>query len=100
MYSFRPPNKLRPVLVLTRDGALTALASVTVVPITSSIRGVASEVALNEDDGMKAPCVVNLHNAVTVPQRQLGQRIAHLDASRMSQVCAALRYALGCDQME
>ena len=31
-----------------------------------------TEVVLNEEDGMKSPCAVNLHNAVTVSQQRLG----------------------------
>ena len=66
-------------------------------PVTSTIRGVPSEVVLNEEDGMKSPCAVNLHNAVTVSQQRLGKRVAQLSAARMSEVCAALRFSLGCD---
>ncbi|MEO8025112.1 MAG: type II toxin-antitoxin system PemK/MazF family toxin [Bryobacteraceae bacterium] len=96
LYLFAPPDKKRPVLVLTRDGALALLGTATVVPITSTIRGVPSEVALNEDDGMKGPCVVNLHNIVTVPKDKLGKRVASLSVDRMTEVCAALRFSLGC----
>jgi mRNA-degrading endonuclease toxin of MazEF toxin-antitoxin module len=52
---------------------------------------------LNEEDGMKAPCAVNLHNAVTVSQQRLGKRVAQLSSARMNEVCAALRFSLGCD---
>jgi mRNA interferase MazF len=97
MCSFPAPDKARPVLVPTRDTALSYLTSVTVAPITSTIRGVPSEVEIDEEDGMKVRCVVNLHNAVTVSRQRLGKRVAHLRDSRMSQVCAALRFALGCD---
>jgi mRNA interferase MazF len=97
MYSFSAPDKTRPVLVLTRDSVISHLATITVAPITSTARGVASEVVLNEDDGLKELCVVNLHNTTTVLQRLIGKRIAHLSASRMAQVCAALRFSLGCD---
>jgi mRNA interferase MazF len=97
LYQFAPPDKQRPVVVLTRESAVAYLSTVTVAPITSSIRGVPSEVLLDEDDGMKAPCVVNLHNTVTVRQQRLGKRVARLSASRMSQICAALRFSLGCD---
>lgn len=72
LYQFARPDKRRPVVVLTRDSAIAYLSSVTVAPITSTIRGVPSEVVLDEKDGMKAPCAVNLHNAVTVSQRHLG----------------------------
>ena len=97
MYSFRAPDKPRPVLVLTRDSAIAHLSTVTVAPIRSTIRGVPSEVALDESDGMRVPCAVNLHNAVTVAQQGLGKRVAHLGSVRMEQVCAALRFSFGCD---
>ena len=93
---FAPPDKQRPVLVLTRASAIGHLATVTVAPVTSTIRGVPSEVALDIDDGVKGRCAVNLHNAVTVAQGRLGRRVASLSAARMQEVCAALRFALGC----
>ena len=83
--------------MITRDSSLALLSTATIAPITSTIRGVESEVLLTEDDGMKAPCVVNLHNAVTVPQHRLGKRVARLSSAKMGDVCAALRFALGCD---
>ena len=93
----RSEGPARPVVVLTRESALAYLSSVTVAPITSSIRGVPSEVVLNEEDGMKTPCAVNLHNAVTISRDRLGKRVAQLSSLRMNEVCAALRFALGCD---
>lgn len=97
LYRFAPPDKARPVVVLTRDSALRYLSTATVAPITSSIRGVPSEVRLDEADGMKSSCSVNLHNAITVSQQRLGKRVAHLPPLRMKEICAALRFALGCD---
>ena len=97
LYRFAPPDKARPVVVLTRDSALRYLSTATVAPITSSVRGVPSEVRLDEEDGMKSPCAVNLHNAVTVSQQRLGRRVAQLGPRRMKEVCAALRFSLGCD---
>ena len=97
LYRFAPPDKAGPVVVLTRDSALRYLSTATVAPITSSIRGVPSEVRLDEEDGMKGPCAVNLHNPVSVSQERLGKRVAHLAPLRMREVCAALRFSLGCD---
>jgi len=94
---FPSPDKSRPVLVLTRGSALRYLSRVTVAPITSTIRGVPSEVLLGPDDGMKGPCAINLHNVVTVSQAGLGRRVAMLAPTRMREVCAALAFALGCD---
>ena len=100
LYRFAPPDKQRPVVVLTRDSAVAYLTTVTVAPITSTIRGVPSEVVLDVEDGMKGPCAVNLHNAVTVQQGRLGKRVGRLRSARMSQICNALRFSLGCDVTE
>jgi mRNA interferase MazF len=97
LYNFAPPDKKRPVVVLTRDSAIDYLSTVTVAPITSTIRGVPSEVVLNEEDGLKAPCAVNLHKQVTVSQDKLGKCVTQLSSLRMFEICAALRFSLGCD---
>jgi mRNA-degrading endonuclease toxin of MazEF toxin-antitoxin module len=46
---------------------------------------------------MKAPCAANLRNAVTVSRQRLGKRVAQLSSARMNEVCAAVRFSLGCD---
>jgi mRNA interferase MazF len=93
---FAPPDKQRPVVVLTRQSALRHLSTVTVAPITSTIRDVPSEVILDVEDGMKGRCVINLHNAITVSQERLGQRVASLSEERMHEVCRAVGFSLGC----
>jgi mRNA interferase MazF len=95
LYQFSHPDKQRPV-VLTRGSAIGYLSAVTVAPITSTIRGVPSEVVLTEGDGMKGPCAVNLHNLVTVSKAHLGRRVAVLSSERMGEICGALGFALGC----
>lgn|SRR5579884_173585 len=97
LYNFAAPDKKRPVLVLTRDSAIGYLSTVTVAPITPTVRGVPSEVLLTQEDGMKSVCAVNLHNAVTVSQDRLGKRVAQLSAVRMQEICVALRFCTGCD---
>jgi mRNA interferase MazF len=94
---FPSPDKERPVLILTRGTAIQYLSRVSVAPITSTIRGVPSEVALGVEDGMRQPCAANLHNVVTVAQNVLGRRLAQLSTRRMREVCVALAFALGCD---
>ena len=96
LFRFARPDKQRPVLVLTRASIVDHLARVTVAPVTSTIRGVASEVALGTEDGLKQPCAINLHNIVTVPKQGLGRRVGQLNERRLEQVCAAIAYALGC----
>lgn len=94
---FERPDKQRPVLILTRESAIGHLSTVTVAPITSTIRDVPSEVVLDVEDGMKNRCAINLHNPITISQARLGKRVANLSHARMQQVCAALRFSLGCD---
>ena len=79
----------------TRDSAIAYLSTVTLAPITSTIRGVPSEVVLNEEDGMKAPCAVNLHNAVTISQNRLGRRVAQLSSRRMREVARLCAFPSG-----
>jgi mRNA interferase MazF len=85
------------VVVLTRDSVISYLSSVSVAPITSTIRGVPSEVILGEEDGMKAAYAVNLHNTIAVSQDRLGKRVTRSHGLRMKEICVALRFSLGCD---
>jgi mRNA interferase MazF len=96
LYQFPHPDKQRPVVVLTRESAIGYLSAVTVAPITSTVRGVPSDVRLSEADGMKGECAVNLHNLVTVPKAHLGRRVAVLSGERLREICGALGFALGC----
>jgi mRNA interferase MazF len=96
LYRFPPPDKQRPVLVLTRNAALRFLPRATVAPITSTIRDIPTEVVIGPADGMNAPCAVNLDNLITVPLAGLGRRVTQLSSARMREVCAALEFALGC----
>ncbi len=96
MYQFSYPDKQRPVVVLSRESAVGYLSAVTVAPITSTIRGVPSEILLTEADGVKGTWAVNLHNLVTVSKAHLGRRVAVLSSERLREICGALAFALGC----
>ena len=97
-YEFQPPDKRRPVLILTRTSAIRFLNEVTVAPITSTIRGIPSEVALGIEDGMPQECAVNFDHLQTVPKSKLGRLITRLSEERMHQVVYALQFALGIDR--
>jgi len=47
-YTFRLPDKRRPVLVLTRDEVIDRLNEIIVAPVTRTIRGLRTEVLLTE----------------------------------------------------
>jgi mRNA interferase MazF len=94
-YQFERPDKRRPVVVLTRSSALRFLPRATIAPITSSIRGIASEVVLGPEDGMRDLCVVSLDNLQTVPTRGLGPPITVLTPEKLREVEKAIAFALG-----
>lgn len=96
MYRFAPPDKRRPVVVLSRTSALGLLRTATVAPITGSIRGAASEVLVGVEEGLKKPSAVSLDHIITVPQEQLRRYVGHLSSSLMERVCEAVNIALGC----
>jgi mRNA interferase MazF len=94
-YTFKTPDKRRPVLILTRDSAIAILHSVTVAPITSTIRSIPTEVVLTDADGLPGTCAANFDNLQTVPKSGIGERIARLPGRKMQEAAAALSFALG-----
>jgi mRNA interferase MazF len=94
-YTFKAPDKKRPVLILTRDSAIGVLNSVTVAPITSTIRRIPTEVVLTEDDGLPSTCAANFDNIQTVPKSNIGDCIARLTMRKMKEAGAAVSFALG-----
>ncbi len=93
-YRFGKPDKRRPVLILTRNSIIPSLAEVTVAPVTTTIRSIPSEVALFVRDGLPRDCAVNCDHVQTVSKGRLGATIASLSNETMSDVAAALRFAL------
>jgi mRNA interferase MazF len=96
--TFEHPDKRRPAVILTRDSAVGYLSTVTVAPITTTIRQTPSAVRLGPDDGLAEDCSANLHNIQTVLQPALGALIAVLTESKMAQVESALLFALSMDR--
>lgn len=96
LYTFKPPDKRRPVLVLTRQEVIGLLSTVTVAPITSTIRGAPSEVIVGISEGLKADSAINLDNVQTVERDRLGIYVGSLDGEKMAAVCRALAIATGC----
>ena len=91
------PDKRRPVLILSRPSLIRSLHTVTVVPVTSTLRGSPTEVEIGVDEGLKKPSCVNLCNVFTVTQHELERFVGSLTADKMARVCRALVIACGCD---
>ena len=97
-YTFKAPDKKRPVLILTRESAISVLNSVTIAPITSTIRSIPTELLLTEQDGVPHECAANFDNMQTVPKSNIGDRITRLTSRRMKEAAAAVSFALGLDE--
>ena len=97
LHRFAAPDRRRPVLVLTRNDVVNRLHTVTVAPVTSTIRGIRSEVRVGVAHGLRSESVVNLDHIQTVPRSDLHHWIGRLGPGRMFEVCRALTVALGCE---
>ncbi len=91
------PAGRRPVALVSRDAAYAVRASVSVVEISTTIRGIAAEVPLGRKDGLPRKCVANADNIVTIPKRWLESCIASLSAEKTLALDAALRFSLGLE---
>lgn len=95
-WSEAEPLGRRPVLVLSRDLVLAALARPLVAPLTTRVRGIETELPLGPEDGLPRDCVASLDNVQPLDASLLVERIGRLDAARMRNVCAALAIATDC----
>lgn len=93
-YKFAHPDKKRPVLILTRDSILEYLNEVTVAPVTSTVRNIASEVFLSKQDGMRSDCAVNCDHVQTVATGKIGSLVTVLSLKKMQEVRKAIAFAL------
>jgi mRNA interferase MazF len=91
-----PGDKLRPVLVLTRDPLGRILRSVICAPITSRIRGLSTEVALSPEAGLICPSVANFDNVLLLDRARLVRRLGRASTASMEEARHALAIATGC----
>ena len=96
-YRFAQPDKRRPVVILSRESIIDYLGEMTVAPVTSTIRGIPSEVLLSLHDGMPRDCAINLDHIQTVSKGRIGALVTTLSVERMDKLRAALLFALGFD---
>lgn len=90
-------RKRRPVLVLTRSAVIDVRHLVTVAEVTTSIRGLATEVEVDHAAvGLERPSVINCDGIHTIVQASLTGPIGEVDDATMRRVCSAVSYALGC----
>jgi mRNA interferase MazF len=85
-------DKVRPVLILTREPALDYLTSVTVAPIITRICGIHSEVAVGTRNGLDRSAVVSLDNTTTIRRDQLLRPLGFLTAEQERELATAISY--------
>lgn len=97
IYTFRRPDKRRPVVILSRNDAIPILNTILVAAVTSTIRGLPSEVVVGTDEGLKHDSAVNLDHVYTLEQARLERAVGTLGTRKMAAVCRSLAIATGCD---
>lgn len=90
-------DKVRPALVLTREVARPYLTRVTVVPITSTVRGLSTELLLGVSNGLDHECVANFDGVTTIPVGDLGKEIGLLLDAQESALTEAIAAAYDLD---
>ena len=83
-------------MVLTRDPLGRYLHSVIVGPVTSTVRGLSTEVEVGPDDGVRVASVVNLDNLQLVDRGRLVRRVGRVRPDTLRQICEAAAVAIGC----
>lgn len=91
-----PEAGRRPACILTRSEAIPVLNRILVVPATTRIRGVPTELELGRDDGMPQTCVLSFDNIRSVPKWLLTERITTLSPAQIAGLCERLRFATAC----
>jgi mRNA interferase MazF len=86
----------RPVLVLTRDPVADRIDAIVVAHLTTTIRGLSSELRLGSADGLRRDCVVSFDNLHTMRRTAFRRRVAILSPARLREACVVLADALGC----
>ena len=86
-------DKRRPALLLTRSSRLHVLRWVTVAPITTTVRGISSEVRVGPRNGLDHDSVVSCDNITTVRRDAVHDTIGLLFEDQEPELLRAIRDA-------
>ena len=89
-------DKVRPVVILTRRRVASRLTRVLVAPVTTTVRGISTEVPLGPSEGLSPLCVANLDNVQLVPVGALLRRAGTVAPSRWPDFCRAMASVMAC----
>ena len=97
VYDVQFPQGRHPAVIATRDGAIPLLRNLTVIEITSRIRGLPTEVPLGPEQGLARDCVASCDNLFTLHKRAFGAYRGSLGFDDVQRLDDALRIALDLD---
>jgi len=83
-------DKTRPVVVLTREAVRPYLTSITVAPITRTVRGLSTEVSLGAVNGLDQDSVISCDNITTVPRAVIGRLVGYLQPTQEADLARAI----------
>src|SRR3954462_12822513 len=86
-------DRPRPVLVLTRELVRPHLSTVTVAPITTTIRGLSTEVRLDATNGLESPSCASCAHVTTIARTALGEQVGVLLDRQEAALSAAIHAA-------
>jgi mRNA interferase MazF len=89
-------DKRRPVLVVTRSEAVPILTWIVVAPVTRSVRGIPTEVALGPEEGLPEVSAATFDNLQPIRRSFLTSRVGSLAVSRRDEICTALAALADC----
>jgi mRNA interferase MazF len=89
-------DKRRPVMVVTRSEAVRVLSSLVVAPVTSTVRGIPTEVRLGPEEGLVGECVASFDNLRPLRRSLLTERVGRLPPERRHELCRALAAMADC----
>ncbi len=89
-------DEIRPVVVITRARVAPVLHRVLVAPVTSTVRGITTEVALGSEEGVQAGSVANLDNIQLIPVERLLREAGRVSATRWREFCSAMASVMAC----
>ena len=91
-------DKSRPVFVLTRELVRPHLNTVTVAALTTTVRGLSTEVLCGPANGLDEPCAVACDHITTIPATSLGRQIGRLLDAQEAQLTDAIHAAFDLDE--
>jgi mRNA interferase MazF len=88
-------DKRRPYLIVTRSAAVPVLTKVVAAPVSRTVRGIPTEIALGPSEGLHVECAASFDNLEPILRSVLTERAGALGA-RHNEICETLRALADC----